>query len=101
VIALLERLRERNACALVATHLQGIPAAAAVRHFAVRGLREIARPPEVGDLSAALRELAEAMDYRIVEVDGDDIPRADAIALAELLGMDAAFVEAAYRALSQ
>jgi dsDNA-specific endonuclease/ATPase MutS2 len=101
VIALLERLRARNACALVATHLQGIAAAAAVRHFAVRGLREIARPAELGDLSAALRELAEAMDYRIVEVEGDDLARADAIALAELLGMDAAFVEAAYRALSQ
>ncbi len=101
VIALLERLRERKACALVATHLQGIASAAAVRHFAVRGLREIPRPPEVADLSAALRELAEAMDYRIVEVEGDDVARADAIALAELLGMDAGFVKAAYRALSQ
>ena len=48
VIALLERLRERKACALVATHLQGIASAAAVRHFAVRGLREIPRPPDGG-----------------------------------------------------
>ncbi|HEX4014074.1 MAG TPA: hypothetical protein VHX17_09335 [Candidatus Cybelea sp.] len=101
VIALLESLRERGACALVATHLQGIAVAAGVRHFAVRGLREIPQARAATDLSAALRELAEAMDYRIVEVEDDEIARADAIALAELLGADAAFVKAAYRALSQ
>jgi dsDNA-specific endonuclease/ATPase MutS2 len=101
VVALLESLRKRVACALVATHLQGIARAAKVRHLAVRGLREIPRLRDVSDLSDALAQLAKAMDYRIVEVGSDDVAQADAIALAELLGMEPSFVEAAYRALSQ
>ncbi len=101
VVALLSRMRERQADGLVATHLQGIARDAGVAHFAVRGLHAI--PPRCGDgdLNDALRRLAAAMDYRIVRVAGDEAPQADAIALAELLGVDAAFVEAAYRALSQ
>ncbi len=101
VVALAQRLRERNACALIATHLQGIAAAGKVRHFAVRGLKGMRPPPAVGDLEAALRALGASMDYTIVEVGADDAAQADAIALAELLGLDRGFVEAAYRALSQ
>lgn len=101
LIALLERLRERSACGLAATHLAGIPGAAGVRHFAVRGLRGIPRRQPAGEIGAALAALAGAMDYTIAEVGGDEQARADAIALTALLGMDEAFVEAAYQALSR
>ncbi len=101
LIALLERLRERGACGMLATHLAGIARAAGARHFAVRGLRPIARPAPAGDVGEALSALADAMDYSIAEVAGDERPRADAIALAELLGIDHEFVARAYRGLSQ
>jgi hypothetical protein len=99
-IALLARLGERRACALLATHLEGLAAAAGARHFAVRGLRGIPTPPPAEDVGEALALLAQSMDYRVAEVGAEDAPRADAIALAALLGLDRAFVEAAYRALS-
>jgi len=99
-IALLARLGERRACALLATHLEGLAAAAGARHFAVRGLRGIPTPLPAEDVAEALAQLAQSMDYRVAEVGADDAPRADAIALAALLGVDRAFVEAAYRALS-
>lgn len=101
VVALTQRLRERNACALVATHLQGVASAAGVAHFAVRGLKGIRTPPAAHDLKESLDALAASMDYTIAEVGGADVSQADAIALAELLGLDAEFVQAAYRALSQ
>jgi DNA mismatch repair ATPase MutS len=101
LIALLERLRDRGACGLAATHLAGIPAAAGVRHFAVRGLRGIPQRQPAREVGEALAALAEAMDYTIAEVGAEDRPRADAIALTSLLGMDEAFVEAAYQALSR
>lgn len=100
-IALLERLRERRAVGMLATHLSGIAAAAGVRHFAVRGLRGIPHRPAVSEVAQALAALAEAMDYTIEEVGPDARPRADAIALTELLGLDGDFVAAAHRALSQ
>jgi DNA mismatch repair ATPase MutS len=101
VVALTQRLRQRNACALIATHLQGVAAAAGVAHFAVRGLKGIGTPPAARDLKDALDALAASMDYTIAMVGGDDPPHADAIALAELLGLDPEFLKAAYRALSQ
>ena len=101
VVALTERLRQSNACALVATHLQGVAAAAGVAHFAVRGLKGIRTPPAARNLHEALEALAASMDYTIANVSDDEVPDADAIALAELLGLDSEFVKAAYRALSQ
>jgi len=101
LIALLARLRERRACGMLATHLEGVAAAAGVRHFAVRGLRGIPSPPATDDIGEALAALAASMDYRIAEVSGDDVSRADAIALTGLLGIDQQFVDAAYRALLQ
>jgi DNA mismatch repair protein MutS2 len=101
LIALLARLRERKSCGMLATHLEGIAGASGVRHFAVRGLRGIPKRPPTQDVAEALAALADSMDYTIAEVRGDDAPRADAIALTELLGVDREFVEAAYRALSQ
>jgi DNA mismatch repair protein MutS2 len=101
LVALLERLRERGACGMVATHLGGVAEEAGARHFAVRGLRDIPKRPENGDLHAALAALGASMDYTIAEVTGGESPRADAIALASLLGLDDAIVAAAYEALSQ
>jgi hypothetical protein len=99
LVALLARLRRRRACGLLATHLGGIAVAAGVRHFAVRGLRGIPERPPTRDVGEALAALAASMDYTIAEVAGDELPRADAIALTALLGVDLEFVDAAYRAL--
>lgn len=100
LIALIESLRERGACGLVATHLGGVAGDAGVRHFAVRGLRGIPERPAAADLGEALASLARSMDYTIAEVGvGEVEARADAIALAALLGLDGGLIEAAYRAL--
>ena len=99
LVALLARLREQQACGMVATHLEGIAQAVRARHFAVRGLRgTLAHRPEQ-DVDAALQTLAQSMDYTIAEVTGDPAAQADAIALTSLLGIDDEFVDAAYRAL--
>lgn len=73
-IALLERLREYEACGVAATHLPGIAKTAQVPHFAVR-------------------------DYQIMKVEGEEEPSGDAIALAQSLGLDANFIASARRAL--
>jgi DNA mismatch repair protein MutS2 len=99
LVAFLERLRGRGACGMLATHLGGIADAAGVRHYAVRGLRGIPRQPPTRDVAEALSALAEAMDYTVGEVSGDEAAHADAIALTALLGLDSDFVDAAYRAL--
>ncbi|MBV9232889.1 MAG: hypothetical protein JO030_02495, partial [Candidatus Eremiobacteraeota bacterium] len=101
LIALLERLRGRAACALLATHLGGVAAAARVRHFAVHGLRGIPSRPSGEQIEDVLAALAASMDYRVGEVSGDEAAAGDAVALAQLLGMDGDFIAAAYRALSQ
>jgi DNA mismatch repair protein MutS2 len=100
-VALLERLRERGARGMLATHIGGVAGQAGARHFAVRGLRGISEHPPTSDLREALDALAASMDYTIVEVSSDAGARADAIALTALLGMDRSFVDAAYRALSR
>ncbi|HZZ00943.1 MAG TPA: hypothetical protein VFE36_15385 [Candidatus Baltobacteraceae bacterium] len=100
LIALIEALRERGACGMVATHLGGVASDAGVRHFAVRGLRGIPERPAAADLNEALASLSRSMDYTIAEVgEGQPEARADAIALAALLGLDGGLIEAAYRAL--
>lgn len=99
LIALLARLRHMRACGMLATHLGGIAAAAGARHFAVRGLRGIPERPPTQEVGEALAVLAGSMDYTIAEVAGDERPRADAIALTALLGVDQDFVDAAYQAL--
>lgn len=99
LVALLERLRERGARGMVATHLAGVAREAGVRHFAVRGLRAVPARPPTGDLQRALATLAESMDYSIAEVGDDAVAGTDALALAALLGLDAELIEAAYRHL--
>ena len=98
-IALIERLRARGACGLIATHLSGVARDAGARHFAVRGLRGIPQRPPAGDLHDALAALAESMDYTIAEVTGAQAQGSDALALAALLGLDATIVADAYKAL--
>ena len=101
MVALLARLRKIGACGMLATHLAGIAGAAGARHFAVRGLRGVPQQPPTQDVGKALAALADAMDYTIAEVAGDEPPRADAIALTALLGIDQEFLDDAYRALTQ
>jgi DNA mismatch repair protein MutS2 len=89
LVALLERLAACDARGLAATHLHGIAAEAGAEHFAIVGLREL--PPRAGpprDLASALERIGRAMDYRIARVDEDALPRADALDLATLLGLD-------------
>lgn len=97
LLALIARLRERNACALIATHLWGIAGDAGVPHFAVRGLRGRPEMPEAQSLNEALAALAKSMDYTIERVTADRAGTADAIFLAGLLGLDPALIESAWQ----
>jgi DNA mismatch repair protein MutS2 len=99
LIAVIGRLRALGACGLVATHFGGVAEAAAVRHYAVRGLRGIPEKPAAGNLTHALEILAASMDYTLEEVRGDRVREADAIALASLLGIESRVIDAAYDAL--
>lgn len=100
LVALLEILRERGACGLAATHLARIAADAGVAHFAIGGLGDLAPGGDVPlELDAALARIARAMDYRLARVDERAVPAADAIALAEALGLDGALVARAREAL--
>jgi hypothetical protein len=93
LVALLETLRERGALALAATHLAHVTPNGPVAQFAIGGLDEL--PPRDGaplDLEAALRRISLAMDYRLRRVAGDAQPPADAIALADALGLDAGLI---------
>ena len=98
-IALLERLRERGAIGLAATHLAGIAAVARVAHFAVGGLRTLSESPAPRDLEAALARIARSMDYRITRASEDAAEASDALELGAALGLDAAFVARARAAL--
>ncbi len=88
LVALVRGLERRGKTGFVATHLAGIAEAAAVRHFAVRGLREIPVAVPNADLHAILGALSHAMDYAIVPITGTVAAQGDAIALAHLLGLD-------------
>ncbi|HTU71154.1 MAG TPA: hypothetical protein VMF11_12655 [Candidatus Baltobacteraceae bacterium] len=99
LVAVIERLREEDASGFAATHLDGIAKAAAARHYAVRGLRGIPERPAGDDLEEALETLAASMDYTLEEVAADGAREADAIALAALLGIDPAVIDAAHRAM--
>lgn len=100
LVALIRVLRRRGRVAFIATHLAGIARDARVRHFAVRGLRNVPRARS-GDLDAALAALAGSMDYAVVEV-GEGVERhADAIALAHLLGLDEEIVAEAGTVLAE
>jgi hypothetical protein len=93
LVALLETLDRSGALGLAATHLSHVTPAGDVQHFAIGGLRELpARDGAPLDLGAALQRIAQAMDYRLRPVAPDAEPPADAIALADALGLDATLV---------
>jgi hypothetical protein len=93
LVALLETLDRPGALGLAATHLSHVTPAGVAQHFAIGGLRELpARDGAPLDLGAALQRIAHAMDYRLRAVAPDAEPPADAIALADALGLDAALV---------
>jgi hypothetical protein len=96
LVALVEELARRGACALVATHFDGVARDAGVAHFTIAGLSApLLAGPAARDLHAALDAVAQAMDYRIVAVEGEAHAHSDALALARLLGLDAAIVDRA------
>ncbi len=92
LVAFAEALRARGAFALVATHFDGVAAAAGVPHLRIAGLREHGLAA-VGadDLDAALDAINAAMDYRVVAA-GAGTATSDALELARLLGLDATVV---------
>ena len=99
VVSLVAELQRRGAVGLVATHLGGVAAEAGVRHFAVRGLRDVpARRPRES-MHETLAALADTMDYTVVEVGPGDEPPGDAIALAALLGLDESLIARARESL--
>jgi hypothetical protein len=98
-IALVRVLAKRRTLALVATHYTGVAAAAGVAHFASGRLGPLGPAGDDASLDAALARVARGMDYGLVRVGPDDVPAADALALAEALGLDAALVALAREAL--
>ena len=67
LVAFVEALRARGAFALVATHFDGVAAAAGVPHLRIAGLREHGLAAVgANDLDAALDAINAAMDYRVV-----------------------------------
>jgi DNA mismatch repair ATPase MutS len=100
LVALVERLRDGDAVGLVATHLSGIAEDAHAPHYAVVGLRESPKRSDGAiDLDAAIDRIADVMDYRVRRVTADEEVRADAIALADVLGLDASLIVRARSAL--
>jgi dsDNA-specific endonuclease/ATPase MutS2 len=98
-IALVRTLVQRGALALVATHYTGVAAAANVAHFASGRLRPLGVTGPDTSLAAALARIAAGMEYGLVPVGANDVPEADALALAEALGLDPALVALARDAL--
>ena len=87
LVALVEALAARGVHALVATHFDGVAAAAGVRALRIAGLRgRVLAPARDGDLDAALDAVNAAMDYRIVDEAGTPAD-SDALELARLLDL--------------
>jgi DNA mismatch repair protein MutS2 len=95
LIAFVEALGSRGACALVATHFEGVADAARCTHLRIAGLRaEALDAVRASDLDAALDAINAAIDYRIVDAREGETG-SDALALARLLGLDPGVVERA------
>lgn len=100
LIALVETLTERGAVGLAATHFTGVAASARAPHYAVGGLRPFAAAnDEPLELRVALERIAHATDYRLMRVDEEALPQADALALAAALGLEPALIARARSAL--
>lgn len=101
LVALLEVLRERGTAALAATHFPHVAESAQVPHYAIAGLRALPEPPANRNLELddALDRIAQLMDYRVARVVDDALPQADALALADVLGLDGELIARARAAL--
>jgi hypothetical protein len=95
LVALLEALRSRGALAIAATHFAGVATAARVAHLRIAGLGTSFAQLDAADVATALAAINAAMDYRIVAAD-DAHDASDALALAQLLGLDADVVRRAH-----
>jgi hypothetical protein len=91
LIAFVEALRDRGAFALIATHFDDVAETAGVAHLRIAGLRNRFGGISTDDLDAALDAIGAAMDYRLVGA-RDGNPASDALALAQLLGLDPGLV---------
>lgn len=91
-IALVRAFAARRALGLVATHFADVAKGAGVTHFTSGRLGALGPPQAEPSLEAALARIARAMDYALVPVADDEAQPSDALALAEALGLDAAFV---------
>jgi DNA mismatch repair protein MutS2 len=100
LIAFARALRARGARALIATHFDGVAEAAEVPHLRIAGLARAALAhATAADLDGALDAIDAAIDRRIVEASAEPA-ESDALALARILGLDAAVIaeaEAFYR----
>jgi DNA mismatch repair ATPase MutS len=95
LISFIEALGERGAFTIVATHFDDVAEAAAVPHLRIAGLGD--RVPSsigAGGPDDALDAIGIAMDYRIVPASGASAG-SDALALAQILGLDGRVVERA------
>ncbi len=95
LVALLEALRSRGTLAIAATHFAGVATAARVAHLRIAGLGTSFAHLDAADAATALAAINAAMDYRIVAAD-DAHDASDALALAQLLGLDAEVVRRAH-----
>ncbi|MBV8688642.1 MAG: hypothetical protein JOZ59_00920 [Candidatus Eremiobacteraeota bacterium] len=100
-LAVLERLRDRDDCALAATHLSIFGLRDGVAHFVVGALRNGGSPVQFGGTDEALRALAQRMDYGVRRVREAPQNTSDAIELAELLGLDKELVQSAKEMLAR
>ncbi len=100
LIALLGTLSAREAHAFAATHLANIAEAAGAAHYAIAGLSAL--PPRDGaplPLAGALALIAGAMDHRLNAATSGSAGSSDAIALADILGLERDFIARAKRSL--
>lgn len=96
VRALVKAFGAQKAVAIVATHYDGVAAAAAARYQAagLKGLPDA--PPPEGD---RLSFIARHMDYGLTRVHGDAKTPREALTVCRLLGLDAQVVDEMERAL--
>jgi len=95
LVALLATLRARGSLALASTHFERVAEAVGAAHYATGAVAAIADNAAKLGLDAALGRIARAMDYHLRAVTADAPPSADALALADALGLDRELLERA------
>lgn len=95
VTALCQSYREANTYLLIVTHFPGV-ARVANRHFQMSGLKldtDTIRDWSERESEEALAYLERQMDYRLVEVSGDQAVPEEGIRVMQFLGMPGPFIE--------